>query len=124
TTAIGFGALVGVSNNIVIGNNSVTKIGGFTPWSNLSDGRFKFNIRENVSGLDFILKLRPVTYQLDGKKLDAFVHAGSAHLAAYHPGEEKQMQQQMTIRHTGFIAQEVEATAHETGFDFDGVYHP
>ena len=45
-TAIGFLTIVNASNKAVIGNNSVTVIGGHVGWSILSDGRFKKNIKE------------------------------------------------------------------------------
>ena len=49
-----------------IGNSpSVTSIGGYANWSNVSDARFKTNIKENTPGLNFINKLRPVTYNMD-----------------------------------------------------------
>ena len=65
TITIGYNAISDADNIARIGDASITSIGGYTTWSNLSDGRFKKNIQENVVGLDFILKLRPVTYNLD-----------------------------------------------------------
>jgi len=38
---------------------------GQVPFTNPSDGRFKFNTREDVGGRDFIMRLRPNTYQFD-----------------------------------------------------------
>ncbi len=53
-------------NQTRIGNSSTTSTGGYTNWTNISDGRYKKNVDEDgVVGLDFILKLRPVTYNLD-----------------------------------------------------------
>ena len=53
------------SNKVVIGNTAVTSIGGYADWTNFSDGRYKRNVKENVPGLAFINKLKPVTYTLD-----------------------------------------------------------
>ena len=40
--------------------------------SNLSDCRFKTQVKPNIPGLDFIMKLRPVTFNWDLHALDAF----------------------------------------------------
>src|SRR4030095_13430096 len=62
--AIGYYTLCNASKQVRIGNSSTTSIGGYAQWTNFSDGRYKKNIKEDVKGLDFILKLRPVIYQL------------------------------------------------------------
>src|SRR6185295_16580092 len=62
--ALGNGALITANDQVRIGNSSVSSIGGYAGWSNISDGRFKKNVQQNVPGLDFILQLRPVTYNL------------------------------------------------------------
>jgi trimeric autotransporter adhesin len=59
TTAIGYLAMPTTPGQVRIGNTSVSSIGGQVSWSTLSDGRFKRDIREDVSGLEFINKLRP-----------------------------------------------------------------
>jgi len=69
--ALGYNARVNASTKVVIGNTAVTSIGGYADWTNFSDQRFKTAVQENVKGLEFILKLRPVTYQLDINKLAA-----------------------------------------------------
>src|SRR5678810_755269 len=70
--ALGYNAKVSASNRVVIGNSSITSIGGFANWSNFSDGRFKRNVKEDVPGLAFITKLRPVTYTLDVEAINDF----------------------------------------------------
>ncbi|HNP24978.1 MAG TPA: tail fiber domain-containing protein [Panacibacter sp.] len=119
-TAIGANAIVNAFNKVVIGDNNVTVIGGKVGWSTLSDGRFKSNIKENVPGLEFIKKLRPVTYNLQVQKFDKFLgkkdNLIQANAANYANEERKQ--------HTGFIAQEVEKAAKELNYDFDGVNAP
>ena len=119
-SAIGANASVNASNKVVIGNSSVTSIGGYANWSNFSDGRFKRNIKEDVPGLAFINKLRPVTYSLD---VDAINEFNSKDL----PKEKKQAMlnaDKKNIVYTGFMAQEVEKAAQELGYNFSGVDKP
>ena len=56
-TAIGYNTSVAASNTVVVGNNSITSIGGQVGWTNFSDGRVKNNVQENVVGLNFIKSL-------------------------------------------------------------------
>ena len=70
-TGLGNSARNTASNQVRVGNSNVTSIGGYAGWTNLSDGRYKTSIQENVRGLDFIMKLRPITYQLDINRLSA-----------------------------------------------------
>ena len=95
-----------------VGNPSVTTIGGSVAWSVLSDSRLKKNIREDVAGLDFVLKLRPVSYNYDDK---LFVDE------AFELIDNSDAKR---LRHTGFIAQEVDNAAKTLGFDFIGVDTP
>jgi len=120
--AIGSNANVATSNTIQLGDRNVTAVNSFGTFNTISDGRFKFNIREDVSGLDFIMKLRPVTYQLDTRKIQASVASGNR-LASYSNTTDNDFPS-MHIRRTGFIAQEVEKAADETGFNFDAVKRP
>ena len=109
----------------MIGNNAAGMvIGGFAAWSNFSDGRFKENIREEVPGLDFITRLRPVSYTVNIKKLDE-------HIMQLLPDSIKQVRVKFNNYakaneeiHTGFIAQEVEELANTLGYKFDGVNKP
>jgi hypothetical protein len=96
-----------------LGSPSVTSIGGFVDYTNISDQRFKRNIRENAPGLDFVLKLRPVTYELDRAKIAAFVGSGVEEKIAASG-----------LRQSGFLAQEVEQTVKEMRLDFSGVDAP
>jgi hypothetical protein len=119
-TAIGHGANANANNSVRIGNTSVTYISGQVAWSHPSDGRFKRNVTETVHGLDFILKLRPVNFTWDITALDNYMSNPTPVTAdeiASRDAAEK-------IVCTGFIAQEVEQAALETGFDFDGIHHP
>ena len=75
TMALGNGAIVNASDKVVIGNAAILTIGGYAGWTTYpSDSRFKKNVKENVPGLAFIKKLRPVTYNIDMDALDARLH--------------------------------------------------
>jgi hypothetical protein len=118
TTAVGYSAVRTASNQVRIGNSSVTSIGGKVGWSTVSDARFKKNIEEKVIGLDFIMALRPVTYNLD---MDA--------IANFHETPdslrlEESERKAGDILQTGFIAQEVELAAKKLGYDFSGIDAP
>ena len=63
--AIGQAVTCTASSQARIGNEATNSIGGFAAWTNFSDGRYKKNMQENVKGLDFIMRLRPLTYNLD-----------------------------------------------------------
>jgi trimeric autotransporter adhesin len=119
-TAVGYDAIVDASNKVRIGNTDVTVIEGQVPFTTPSDGRFKFNVREDVKGLDFILKLRPVTYQFNTKKEDDFIK-GVKDRARAVPVVYNEA---MMVRRTGFIAQEVEKAARQSGYDFEGLKAP
>jgi hypothetical protein len=115
-TAIGYNAKVNASNKVRIGNASITRIEGQVPFTTPSDGRYKYNVQEDVAGLSFIMKLRPVTYQFDVKRFDGFTMGSDVVNAAYDNAQN--------IRRTGFIAQEVEQAAEQAQYNFNGVNRP
>ena len=100
TTSIGYGTKVAASNHIIIGNPSVTIIGGYPGWSILSDSRFKNNVHPEQHGLDFIMKLNPVVYHLDIHKLNAFMGLAT--------NDEEAAKEKEAMSYTGFLAQEVD----------------
>lgn len=121
--ALGQGTTCTAVNQARFGNSATTSYGGWAGWSNVSDGRFKKSIKENVPGIEFINKLRPVTYTLAATELDAFLHE-KAPLDMSDEGKKiynTALKQKEQITYTGFIAQEVEAAAKDLGFDFSGV---
>lgn len=63
-TAIGSGAIVDADNKVRIGNTAVTVIQGQVAFTNVSDRRFKTNIAPIASGLDVIMNLKPVSYNM------------------------------------------------------------
>ena len=94
---IGYNAVGQGSNTAVIGNSSVTTVGGYGSWTNFSDRREKENIQDLSLGLAFIQKLRPVSYNYISQ-----------------PG----------VGREGLIAQEVEEAAQALGVTFHGVERP
>ncbi len=118
TTAIGNYASVAADGQVRIGNSTVSSIGGYKAWTNLSDVRFKRNIRNDVPGLDFIMKLQPVTYQVNIRKLNDFL--GFSQKQQQDLSEDL-ISQNERLRHTGFIAQDVEKAANELDYEFSGV---
>ena len=118
-TVIGDFATVNASNKVRIGNSSVTVIEGQVAYSWPSDGRFKENIQEDVSGLDFIMKLKPVSYNFNRLKYAQFIHQFLT------PDSEKELADASQGRSVGFIAQDVEKIIQQTGFtSFDAVHAP
>ncbi|KAA3605343.1 MAG: hypothetical protein DWQ06_03530 [Calditrichaeota bacterium] len=116
--SIGNGTIVNSKNSVVIGNFSTISIGGIVNWSTTSDGRFKTNVRENIIGLDFINRLRPVSYNYQIEKLEKF-YGKEIPESLKNSSREKEK-----IRYSGFIAQEVEKIKNELNFDFSGVDTP
>jgi len=120
--AIGNSSTITAPVQVRIGGSFITSIGGYQNWTNLSDGRFKKNIKEDVKGLEFIMKLRPVTYNMDisgiSQKLNES-HGREADKLMLRSIAEKEM-----IVYSGFVAQEVEKVSKETGYNFSGVDKP
>lgn len=123
STAIGANTVITASNQVRIGDANVTSIIGQVNFSAVSDGRFKKNISYSsfkkgeggVPGLDFILRLKPVTYYMDAEKIHAFMQT---------PGNYSQTKSGNTILQTGFLGQDVEHAAMEIGYAFSGVDKP
>jgi hypothetical protein len=95
-TAIGYNTKVNASNKVVIGNSSVSSIGGYSAWTNYSDRRMKENIiYNNDLGLNLISRLKPVSFN-------------------YIEDKYKQ-------RRDGLIAQDVQQALKELGLQFSGL---
>ncbi len=129
STALGYSAMATGSNMVRLGNSSVTSIGGYAGWSNISDGRYKKNVKANVPGLAFIKQLHPVTYNLDAAGIDHLLSSATSSGKNAKPLESSALEQEALrakeqILYSGFIAQEVEATAKKMGYDFSGVDAP
>ena len=119
STVIGYQATTNQDNVIVLGNASIQKLYcAQTTITAISDGRFKKNISDDVHGLDFIMKLKPVSYNLDVTKLNAYQGKQVS-------GKDQEgVKQAENIRHNGFIAQDVEKAAKAVNYDFSGLKTP
>lgn len=124
--AIGSGTNVTASYQARIGTSTMTSIGGQVGWTTVSDSMFKTNVQENVQGLDFILKLRPVTYNLKTDEIAKFLKEDANAEADGGVSQETidGRKAKAAMTQTGFIAQEVETAAQELGYDFSGVDAP
>ena len=118
--ALGNDAVISANAQIRVGNGSITSIGGNRGWTNLSDGRFKTNVKSDVPGLAFINKLNPVTYHLEATKLHTYLTGEKPSNPITKEGLLAREKETLT----GFIAQEVEATALSLGYEFSGVDQP
>lgn len=122
--AIGNSAIINASNKVRIGNTATTVIEGQTAWTYPSDGRFKSNITENVKGLEFIKKLRPVNYKFNTQTFDQFLMQNMADSIKTLRTNGVDYTASSSVIHTGFIAQEVEQAANACGYIFDGLHVP
>lgn len=125
TVALGAYAVPSYSNKVRIGNASIMEIEGQVPYTTPSDGRFKSSVQEDVKGLDFVMKLRPVTYNFDARKFDEQLRGGD-HPQFMQANEDMNAayEQSAAIRRSGFIAQEVEKAAGDAGYNFSGIIKP
>jgi hypothetical protein len=115
TSAIGYGAIVDQSNKVVIGNTSITSIGGQVAWTSFSDERVKTNVAQNVPGLAFIKLLQPVTYNYNIDKENELL--GIKNNGIESPGKHDIE----NITFSGFLAQQVDEAAKDAGYNFSGV---
>jgi len=115
-TAIGEGATVNASNKVRIGNTSVSVIEGQVAFTAASDQRFKKDIKGLTAGLDFVMKLKPVSYQMKNlsdtrtnwgflaQDIERIVGSENAILTI---GEDKD--RTLGLRYTDFVAPLVKA---------------
>jgi trimeric autotransporter adhesin len=116
STALGAGAIIDRANMIRLGSSTITRLEAAVNLTVPSDGRVKRDVRENIPGLEFVAKLRPVSYYYDLNKWDA--------LMGRNPSDRRNYAQKEAIRYSGFIAQEVHDAAKALGYDFSGVTSP
>jgi trimeric autotransporter adhesin len=143
--ALGFNAIALNDNEVRIGNDDVTTIGGAVDWSVLSDGRYKKDIKADNGGLGFIMQLRPVNYHYNyqmmnnerirqltiaknrATKLGHFAQANQTGLLLKRLSSQQAKQRASLSErpvYNGLIAQEVEAAANKIGYNFSGVVKP
>jgi len=106
-------------NQVLLGNTSVTQIraavGSITTYS---DGRFKTDIRDDVHGLDFILKLKPVSFRKEPLLLHKIWGTPDSLV------QKLDFTDMRNRRWIGLIAQDVEKAMLDCGFDFPGLHKP
>lgn len=113
STAIGNQSSVNTPNTMQLGNTGLVTLNCRVALTVTSDKNYKYEIKNNVPGLDFITKLKPVTYKFDTKKL------------ARLKNEPKQKSNNKnSAMETGFLAQDVAKTAKEIGYNFNGIHIP
>ena len=112
-----YGYLNAFGNQAFIGNLSTIWNGGNVTWSTYSDERVKTDVRDDVHGLDFITRLRPITYHRDIDR--------QAELTGNKPTRDFPEKYDIErIKFSGFLAQQVEHAAQEVGYEFSGVTPP
>lgn len=114
STALGNGATVNASNKIRFGNLAVSVVEGAVAYT-VSDGRFKSNIQNDAPGLDFVMGLRPVTYQFDYSQFSKFLGETNVDHGVLTQKDQK--------REMGFVAQDVERLCLEQGLAVSNLVH-
>ena len=120
STAIGANSVVNISNKMRFGDANIQIIEGNVPFFTGSDLRFKQNIEENIKGLEFITKLRPVTYEFNPQKYNDLVFKNIADSIK----QKYLTKASKPFKQIGLIAQEVEKAAKECNFNFYGLHTP
>lgn len=128
TTAIGYNSVPTATGRIVLGTTLSTNLtGGFGAWQNVSDARFKREVRADVPGIELIRALRPVSYRLDAPAIERFTgaavrlkRADPSAFATHSVGWE----QAALVKHTGLLAQEAAAAVDSLGVCKDLVHVP
>ena len=123
--AIGQATVCTASNQVTMGNGATNSYRAYANWSNISDGRVKKNIQQNVPGLAFINKLQPVTYNLNLDAIDNIIQAprkdSTGKVIPYNKFEQDARISKEKVVYTGFVAQDVEKAAKSLNYDFSGV---
>jgi len=103
TTAIGAATFPTASNQIRVGNASVSSIGGQVAWTSISNGTTKTDVKEDIPGMAFVKMLKPVTYYFNPEAMQKY---------------NKELAPAVTLnssifseRHAGLIAQDVLSAA-------------
>ena len=107
----GADALVNIttqSNYVVLGNNSTATLYCKTSTINTSDARDKTNVESIAVGLDYVRKLKPVTFNFDDR-------------GWYPEGQAPDGSKACSIHRLGFLAQDILAAEQELGLPFNHV---
>jgi len=106
-------------DQVLLGNTSISEIRAqVTGITAYSDSRMKTNVKENVPGLNFINRLKPVTYNEDPQILHRIWGTPDSVISKIDHSQIK------SKRFIGFLAQEVETAAQQSDFDFPGIDIP
>ncbi len=132
STALGAYSNNTSSNQVMLGSYSTESVASYAEYTELSDKRFKKNISEVTHGLDFIMQLKPVTYNYDISALMKFYAGTEQPVHLQNDILRLKWQERMrgaitrkeSILYTGFLAQDVERAAQKIGYDFSGVKKP
>jgi hypothetical protein len=90
-----------------------------------SDARFKENIKyDDVPGLNFIKELKPVTYTFDTKKFDEHLMQNMEAEMRNERLQNEDYKASSAIKHSGFLAQDIESTCKKLNYEFDGLHTP
>jgi hypothetical protein len=104
------GTITTGSNIVCLGDNSITALYCADTTISSSDARDKTDVEVFSAGLDFVKKLRPVTYRWD-KRSKYLTEENDDLLSITPDGTHKESRQ-----HLGFLAQEVEEIEKEFGY--------
>lgn len=117
-TILGFGAFAYKSHAVYIGNNNVASVVSHVTISIPTDKRIVKNVEEDVPGLEFINRLKPVTFNYNLSQEDQILRGNDIPNALRGNGGRSQKE---SIKFSGFVAQDVQDAADETKYDFSGV---
>jgi len=121
STALGYSTSINASNQVDIGNTSITTIQGEVNWSTYSDRRIKDSIQNNVPGLIFINKLKPVTYHLNIDQQENIMGIVDTNTNPSYLNHKYDIEK---IAFSGLIAQQVDSAANQCSYNFSGVKKP
>ncbi|MEP7171759.1 MAG: tail fiber domain-containing protein, partial [Bacteroidota bacterium] len=124
STAIGNGASANASNKIRLGDVNVTVIEGQVAYTYPSDARFKYNVKNNIPGLDFIMQLKPVTYNFDTRKFEEHLIQDMPDSSREERMKGRDFTASSDIIHSGFLAQDIEKACKQLNYNFDGLHIP
>ena len=121
STAIGNESSITGSDQVRIGNSSVTSIGGYSGWTTLTKKKYAKNITDDIIGLEFITKLKPVSYNLDVNQIKSDLKIEDY---TDEINIKKSIDRSSSLRRSGFIPEDVLKAAQECGYEFTGLDMP
>lgn len=113
-TGLGNQSRASASNQVQLGNSSTTTF-AYGAVQDRSDARDKADIADSPLGLDFVNKLRPVSFRWDMRDDYTGVNDKGETVRIEKDGSKKRSR-----LHYGVIAQELKAVMDEVGVDFGG----